>query len=176
MSVHSEKSDICKPGSKLSPETKSVSTLILNSWGSGSVRNTFLFFKSPSLWYFIMAVWAKSFFPIFKFATFQILRMLLVVLSRTSQPLEKEMATHSSILAWRIPGTAEPGGLLSMGLHRVRHDWSDLAAAAAAPLVDFCFCCLCFRCHTPKIVAKTSVKELFSHAFFWSFYHVGSSI
>ena len=42
------------------------------------------------------------------------------------------MATHSSVLAWRIPGTAEPGGLLSMGLHRVRHDWSDLAAAAAA--------------------------------------------
>ena len=39
------------------------------------------------------------------------------------------MATHSSILAWRIPGTEEPGGLLSMGLHRVRHDWSDLAAA-----------------------------------------------
>ena len=45
--------------------------------------------------------------------------------------LEKEMATHSSVLAWRIPGTGEPGGLLSMGLHRVRHDWSDLAAAAA---------------------------------------------
>ena len=37
------------------------------------------------------------------------------------------MATHSSVLAWRIPGTGEPGGLLSMGLHRVRHDWSDLA-------------------------------------------------
>ena len=37
-------------------------------------------------------------------------------------PLEKEMATHSSILAWRIPGTAEPGGLPSMGLHRVGHD------------------------------------------------------
>ena len=36
--------------------------------------------------------------------------------------LEKEMATHSSILAWRIPGTGEPGGLLSMGLHRVGHD------------------------------------------------------
>ena len=46
--------------------------------------------------------------------------------------LEKEMATHSSDLAWRIPGTAEPGGLPSMGSHRVRHDWSDLAAAAAA--------------------------------------------
>ena len=41
------------------------------------------------------------------------------------------MATHSSVLAWRIPGTGEPGGLPSMGLHRVEHDWSDLAAAAA---------------------------------------------
>ena len=45
--------------------------------------------------------------------------------------VEKEMATHSSVLAWRIPGTEEPGGLPSMGLHRVGHDWSDLAAAAA---------------------------------------------
>ena len=42
------------------------------------------------------------------------------------------MATHSSILAWRIPGMGEPGGLPSMGSHRVRHDWSDLVAAAAA--------------------------------------------
>ena len=42
--------------------------------------------------------------------------------------LEKEMATHSSVLDWRIPGTGEPGGLPSMGSHRVRHDWSDLAA------------------------------------------------
>ena len=41
------------------------------------------------------------------------------------------MATHSSVLAWRIPGTEEPNELLSMGLHRVGHDWSDLAAAAA---------------------------------------------
>ena len=46
--------------------------------------------------------------------------------------LEKEMATHSSVLAWRIPGTGEPGGLLSMGSHRVGHNWSDAAAAAAA--------------------------------------------
>ena len=41
--------------------------------------------------------------------------------------LEKEMAAHSSVLAWRIPGTGESGGLPSMGSHRVRHDWSDLA-------------------------------------------------
>ena len=50
--------------------------------------------------------------------------------------LKKEMATHSSVLAWRIPGTAEPGGLLSMGSHRIGHDWSDLAAAAASPYVS----------------------------------------
>ena len=48
--------------------------------------------------------------------------------------LEKEMATHSSVLAWRIPGMEEPGGLPSMGSHRVGHNWSDLAAAAAATL------------------------------------------
>ena len=42
------------------------------------------------------------------------------------------MATHSSVLAWRIPGMGEPGGLPSMGSHRVGHDWSNLAAVAAA--------------------------------------------
>ena len=42
---------------------------------------------------------------------------------------EKAMTTHSSVLACRIPGTGEPGGLLSIGSHRVGHDWSDLAAA-----------------------------------------------
>ena len=64
--------------------------------------------------------------------------------------LEKEMATHSSVLAWRIPGTGEPGGLPSMGSHRVGHDWSDLAAVAAAylfyvcVLVCFAFIFICF--------------------------------
>ena len=55
--------------------------------------------------------------------------------------LEKEMATHSSVLAWRIPGTGEPGGLPSMRLHRVGHDWSNLAAAAA---VSFLYLWICF--------------------------------
>ena len=52
--------------------------------------------------------------------------------------LEKEMAPHSRVLAWRIPGTGEPGGLPSLGSHRVGHDRSDLAAAAAAamPLIN----------------------------------------
>ena len=48
--------------------------------------------------------------------------------------LEKEMATHSSVLAWRIPGVGKPGGLPSMGSHRVGHNWSDLAAAAAGSI------------------------------------------
>ena len=52
--------------------------------------------------------------------------------------LEKEMATQSSVLAWRIPGTGEPGGLLSKGSHRIELDWNDLAAAGEK-LVDFTY-------------------------------------
>ena len=52
--------------------------------------------------------------------------------------LEKEMATHSSVLAWRIPGTGEPGGLPFMGSHGVGHDWSDLAAAEKPRNVSNC--------------------------------------
>ena len=49
------------------------------------------------------------------------------------------MASHSSVLAWRVPGTEEPGGLPSMGSHRVGHDWNDLAAATAAVCASWCF-------------------------------------
>ena len=52
------------------------------------------------------------------------------------------MATHSSVLAWRIPGMGEPGGLPSMGSHRVRHDWGDLAAAATYAYNNCEFTCL----------------------------------
>ena len=52
------------------------------------------------------------------------------------------MATHSSVLAWRIPKTGKPGRLSSMGSHRVRHDWSDLAAAAAWVYHILFFCSL----------------------------------
>ena len=58
--------------------------------------------------------------------------------------MEKEMATHSSVLAWRIPGTEEPGGVPSIGSHRVGHDWSDLAAAEvfkSYSLNDSCMYC-----------------------------------
>ena len=67
--------------------------------------------------------------------------------------LEKEMATHSGVLAWRIPGMGEPGGLLSMGSHRIGHNWSDLAAAAAdifkfyeVQLINVFFYEQCFLC------------------------------
>ena len=66
--------------------------------------------------------------------------------------LEKEMAIHSSVLAWRIPGTGEPGGLPSLGSHRVGHDWSNLAAAAAAFNDDEIFNCnTFFNCEEIKM-------------------------
>ena len=60
--------------------------------------------------------------------------------------LERAVATHSSVLAWRIPGTGEPGGLPSMGSHRVGHDWGDLAAAPLFELycsLSLVFCDIC---------------------------------
>ena len=90
--------------------------------------------------------------------------------------LEKEMATHSSVLAWRIPGTGEPGGLPSMGSHRVGHDWSDLAAAAAAVYICQCYSpyyfdysiritvynhhSSCWSSHTVLILIEVSKLEL----------------
>ena len=79
--------------------------------------------------------------------------------------LEKEMATHSSVLAWRIPGTGEPGGLLSLGSHRVGHDWSDLAAAAVLQsrllrwLSDKESACLCRRLWFDPWVRKTPQRR-----------------
>ena len=61
--------------------------------------------------------------------------------------LEKEMATHSSLPAWRIPGTEEPDGLPSMGSHRVGHNWSDLAVAAA----DLCNKTFIWKCLSWKL-------------------------
>ena len=76
------------------------------------------------------------------------------------QALEKEMATHSSVLAWRIPGMGESGGLPSMGSHRVGHDCSNSAAAAAAALVFDGVCS-----ESPSVVfpplRKTSQKYFF---------------
>ena len=54
-----------------------------------------------------------------------------------SEISEKAMASHSSTLAWKIPGMVEPGGLPSVGSHRVGHDWSDLAAAVVKYISKF---------------------------------------
>ena len=85
--------------------------------------------------------------------------------------LEEEMATHSSVLAWRIPGTAEPGGLPSMGLHRVGHDWSDLAVAVAADVGNlisgssaFSKTSLNIRKFTVHVLLKTGLEN-FEHYF-----------
>ena len=68
--------------------------------------------------------------------------------------LEKEMETHSSALAWRIPGMGEPGGLPSMGSHRVGHNRSDLAAAAAELKTKITLCLL--KNHTIQLPNLTN--------------------
>ena len=86
------------------------------------------------------------------------------------------MAIHSSVLAWRIPGMGEPGGLPSIGLHRVGHDWSDLAVAGSWSQcshsndsgldLEFCMGLYIFFCWsgTPlsQCSACTSVSEVYS--------------
>ena len=70
------------------------------------------------------------------------------------------MATHSSILAWRIPGMAEPGGLPSMGSHRVGHDWSNLAAAAYIYIYTYIYVCIyIYLRFCPKDLFTGSPKE-----------------
>ena len=86
--------------------------------------------------------------------------------------LEKEMATHSSVLAWRIPATGEPGGLPSMGSYRVGHDWSDLAAAAAAAAaardlhgLTSSFCCCSLVCtHKLSYYPPVVISPMFCHS------------
>ena len=74
------------------------------------------------------------------------------------RPVEKEMATHSTVLAWRIPGMGEPGELPSMGSHRVGHDWSDLAAAAAARPMTEQIVSLYFSLFNISIYPQSSFK------------------
>ena len=97
-------------------------------------------------WEVDLRVWRVSFLAVVGFLSLDFIRdteliangneddklNITVCLVEWFEPLEKEMATHSSILAWRIPGMGEPGGLPPMESHRVGHDWSDSAVAAAA--------------------------------------------
>ena len=72
--------------------------------------------------------------------------------------VEKEMTTHSSVLAWRIPRTVEPRGLPSMESHRVRHDWSNLAAVATDNVVIYCLILNLFLLFCAKSCKIWSVK------------------
>ena len=76
------------------------------------------------------------------------------------------MATHSSVLAWRIPGTGEPGGLPSMGSHRVGHDWRDLAAAVISD-AEHLFMCLSAICRLSS--EKHPFQSLHPPPFFFFF-------
>ena len=76
--------------------------------------------------------------------------------------LEKEMAAHSSVLAWRIPGMGEPGGLPSMGLHRVWHNWSDLAAAAYHFIEDW----LCLALYMFYLNTYDNIRSQVSSQFY----------
>ena len=88
--------------------------------------------------------------------------------------LEKEMATHSSVLSWRIPGMTEPGGLPSMGSHRIGQDWSNLAAAACFQCTSTdCFSCILKAnfCITKVLICSICFLLLISIYFlFCSFY------
>ena len=97
---------------------------LLSDWAAGALRD-----NSCRL----LAICSRC-FPLTSFI------LLAKSLASSAASSEKDMATHSSILAWRIPGTGEPGGLPSMGSHRVGHDWCDLAAAAASSLIFLVWC------------------------------------
>ena len=84
--------------------------------------------------------------------------------------LEKEMATHSSVLPWRIPGMGEPGGLPSMGSHRVRHDWSDLEDISCVFLIILLFW-FSFSSFTPFVKLIDFHNPLyFIHLSIWKHY------
>ena len=88
--------------------------------------------------------------------------------------LEKAMATHSSVLAWRIPGTGEPAGLPSMGSHRVGHDRSDLAAAAAGEMIISYISLIfsCFKIDQFLINTKFSQDNFLFNKYLYSAYYV----
>ena len=99
----------------------------------------------PYLFAMSLVFWMLSFKPIFSLSFTFIKRLfssssLSAIRLVSSAYRETKMATHSSILAYRIPWTEEPGGLLSMGSHRVGHGWSDLATAAASAYLRLLIC------------------------------------
>ena len=89
--------------------------------------------------------------------------------------VEEEMATHSSVLAWRSPGTGETGGLPSMGSHRVGHDWSDLAAYDSNLTFAFQYTMLCIKKQRHHFANKGLYSQNYdfssSHVWMWELNH-----
>ena len=83
--------------------------------------------------------------------------------------LEKAMATHSSVLAWRIPGMGEPDGLQSMGSQRVGNDWSDLAAAAEVELLGHMVILLLVYGETPILFSTVAAPGYIPTNSVWGF-------
>ena len=123
------------------PSTHSPKYIANNSAGGSFLPTSSLAFilwdalRWPIWWMsaYLIGLWFSFLYSLFSF-TFHF------------HALEKEMATHSSVLAWRIPGTGEPGGLPSMGSHRVGHDWRDLATEAVISDAEHLFMCLSAIC------------------------------
>ena len=109
---------------------------ITGSFGNSVSRMHPLFSKASTAFYIPTSnAWELQSPPhLYQYPLLSIFFILAVLAGMT----EKAMAPHSSSLAWRIPGTGEPGGLPSMGSHRVGHDWRDLAAAAGVKWVLVC--------------------------------------
>ena len=83
------------------------------------------------------------------------------------------MATHSNVLAWRIPGTGEPGGCRSVGSHRVRHDWSDLAAAGKISYSYYPFIIKVYNLDhwfSNCILLYTSICLVYKRSIWWGFF------
>ena len=86
-------------------------------------------------------------------------------------PLEEEMATHSSILSWKIPWAEEPGGLQSMGLQRIEHDWAEQSlpegTSSSTEVINSAPCSYPTLCSFVTIV--TSTETIFAYVFFYYF-------
>ena len=106
---------------------------------STSVSFTWLVKLIPKVFFCLFCFWiGYHFLFLYLIVCSYCIQMQLIsiiwifILNSLLLTLEKEMATHSNVVAWLIPGTGQPGELPSMGSHRVRHNWGDLAAAAGA--------------------------------------------
>ena len=94
-------------------------------WTSALKKNIHIWYFLYRYIFFFMTLWWAAVHGVAKSRT----RLNNFTFTFHFHALEKEMVAHSGVLAWRIPGTGEPGGLPSMGSHRVGHNWSDLAVS-----------------------------------------------